>query len=398
MNQSLIVVASVVALWAVLAGRLERWRITAPMIVVLAGVAMGISTKGSLGETLNTEVALKAAEIILAVLLFVDACEVRGGLLGRERSSALRLLLIAMPLSLGLAMVLGRWLFPGLEWAVLLVIACAVVPIDFAPVASIVRDRRLPERVRHLLNVESGYNDGIVSPIFLCALLLAGGRAEAAKTPIEALQAALPASAKAIAVGLVAGGVLALLGNAGERRGLMTDQSKRIAVVAAPILAFALSVGIHGNGFVAAFVCGIVYRSVRVSAELRRELELLDDLGFLLTVVMWFVFGSAAVLALTTDLSWRLVAFGVAVLTVVRIGPVLLAMLGTDFSWRDRLTLGWLGPRGTTSIVFGLLAFNHLNDDPAYTTLSIMVLVVFGSVLFHGVGSALVIGAYRRWR
>ncbi|WP_369027675.1 hypothetical protein [Nocardia farcinica] len=114
MNQVLTVVASVLALWAVVAGRLERWRITAPIIMVVAGAAMGITTKGSLGETLNTEVALKAAEIILAILLFSDAAEVRGGLLGRERWSALRLLFVALPLSIGLAMLLGGWLLPGL--------------------------------------------------------------------------------------------------------------------------------------------------------------------------------------------------------------------------------------------------------------------------------------------
>ncbi|SUE27801.1 CPA1 family Na(+)/H(+) antiporter [Nocardia farcinica] len=343
MNQVLTVVASVLALWAVVAGRLERWRITAPIIMVVAGAAMGITTKGSLGETLNTEVALKAAEIILAILLFSDAAEVRGGLLGRERWSALRLLFVALPLSIGLAMLLGGWLLPGLAWSVLLVIACAVVPIDFAPATAVVRDARFPQRLRTLLNVESGYNDGIVSPIFLGALVLAGGTKHGTSVA-AALQAALPATIKAVLVGLAVGVVLALLTNAGDRQDLMTEQSKRVAVVAAPILAFALSAGMHGNGFVAAFVCGIVYRSMRDEAALRRELELLDDLGFLLTVAMWFVFGSVAVLVVTYDLNWRLIAFGAAVLTVVRVGPVLLSMLGSDFSWRDRLLVGWLGP------------------------------------------------------
>ncbi|MBF6388029.1 cation:proton antiporter [Nocardia farcinica] len=394
MNQVLTVVASVLALWAVVAGRLERWRITAPIIMVVAGAAMGITTKGSLGETLNTEVALKAAEIILAILLFSDAAEVRGGLLGRERWSALRLLFVALPLSIGLAMLLGGWLLPGLAWSVLLVIACAVVPIDFAPATAVVRDARFPQRLRTLLNVESGYNDGIVSPIFLGALVLAGGTKHGTSVA-AALQAALPTTIKAVLVGLAVGVVLALLTNAGDRQDLMTEQSKRVAVVAAPILAFALSAGMHGNGFVAAFVCGIVYRSMRDEAALRRELELLDDLGFLLTVAMWFVFGSVAVLVVTYDLNWRLIAFGAAVLTVVRVGPVLLSMLGSDFSWRDRLLVGWLGPRGTASIVFGLMAFNVLDGRAAETTLSVMVIVVLGSVIFHGAGSAVATGVSR---
>ena len=48
-----------------------------------------------------------------------------------------------------------------------------MVPIDFAPAPSIVRDGRIPGRVRDLLNVEAGYGDGIISPIFVFALVVA---------------------------------------------------------------------------------------------------------------------------------------------------------------------------------------------------------------------------------
>jgi NhaP-type Na+/H+ or K+/H+ antiporter len=383
MTQALISVAFVLVAWALLAVPLDRFRITAPITVVLAGIAIGFTTRNTIAEDLNTEVALHAAEIILALLLFIDASDVRGGLFGSDPRSVLRILFIALPLSLGFAVLLGLWLLPGSNWAVLLVIACVVVPIDFAPAAFIVRDRRIPAPVRNVLNVESGYNDGVVSPILIFALALAA-QSTHANTPMEALSTAVPSALKAILVGSVVGVALAFTTNVAERHNLMTDQSKRIALVAAPVLSYAGAITIGGNGFIAAFVCGFVCNYVREPEPFRRELELLDDIGFLLTVVMWFVFGSAAVFVLYGSFSWRTILYCLLALTIVRIAPVLVAMVRSHFSYRDRLLIAWLGPRGTTSIVFGLLAFNRLNGDAAELALAAMVFVVLGSVVLHG--------------
>lgn len=364
------------------------------MFLVLAGVAVGIFTHDALAESLNTDTAQHVAEIILAVLLFVDATDIRGGLFGREPRAAVRVLFIAMPLSLALSVALGLWLLPSLGWAVLLVIACVVVPTDFAPAASILRDSRIPERVRNVLNVEAGYNDGIVSPVFIFALTLAGDRSHAA-TPMEALGSAFPQAIKAILVGLVVGAALALLVNAAERRGEMTAQSRRLVLVAAPMLAYGLSLAVDGNGFVSAFVCGFAFNLLRRSEALQSELELLDDIGFLLTAGMWFVFGAIAVLAVTFGVPWGTVLFCLLALTLVRLLPVLVAMLGSRFSWSERLLIGWLGPRGTTSIVFGLLAFNVLSGDDERAVLLTTVIAVLGSVVLHGIGAPAAARAYR---
>ncbi|MCW2730299.1 MAG: NhaP-type Na+/H+ and antiporters with a unique C-terminal domain protein [Mycobacterium sp.] len=392
---SVIAVPVVLAAWSLVARRLESWRITAPMVLVLAGIVVGIFTHDALAETLNTDTIQPVAEVILAVLLFIDATDVRGGLFGRDPRSALRVLLIAMPLGLALSVALGLWLLPGLSWAVLLIIACVVVPIDFAPNASILRDERIPERVRNALNVEAGYNDGIVSPVFIFALALAGDHSHA-ETPIDAIGAALPQAIKAILVGLALGAAVALLSNVAERRDLMTGQSKRVILVAIPLLAYTLSIAVHGNGFVSAFVCGIAFMGLRRSQNIRRELDLLDDVGFLLTVVMWFVFGATTVIALSAGVPIGLVVFCVLALTLVRLLPMLLALLGSRFTWPERLLLGWLGPRGTTSIVFGLLAFNVLTDQAETAALLTMVVTVLGSVLLHGIGAPTAARAFNR--
>lgn len=393
MLPSLIALCAVLAGWSLLARRMERWRLTAPMVVILAGIAVGFSTITALPVTLNTEGAEDIAEIILAILLFVDATDVRGGFFGGNPRGAMRVLFIAMPLSLAAAVGCGLWLLPGLPWPVLLVIACVVIPIDFAPAPSILRDRRVPERLRNLLNVEAGYNDGIVSPLFIFALVLAEARSEA-DTPLEALGAAVPQAVKAILIGVAVGAALALAANAADRREWMTHQSVRFVLVAAPLLAFALSLSVGGNGFVASFVCGIAFNNVRHSRDIRRELELLDDIGFLLTVGMWFVFGATAVVALKSGVSIGMVVFCLLALTVVRILPVAASLLGSPMPWRERLLAGSLGPRGTTSIVFGLLAYNVLDGAEEHAVVLAMVVTVLGSVVLHGLGAPAAARAY----
>ncbi|MFJ9690805.1 cation:proton antiporter [Kitasatospora sp. NPDC101183] len=391
----LIVITAVAAAWSLVAGRLERRHVRAPLVLVLAGVVTGLFTHSQIAVALNSEVAQRVAEIILAVLLFVDATELRGGrLFGRFPGAAARVLLVALPLSLGATVLLGGALLPELPVAALLLIACVVIPTDFAPAEILVRDRRIPVRVRSVLNVESGYNDGIVSPLFLFALVLAGSTSEK-RTPAEALATTVPFAVKALVAGALIGALLAWLMNLAQRADWMTAQSGRITVLVVPLLVYTSTTEMHGNGFVASFVAGVAFRYVRQAPQRHgaaehsgSEFQLIEDTSALMTMVMWFFFGNAVVLTFVVGLDWSVLLLCTAALTVLRIGPVLLSLLGSPLSRRERLMIAALGPRGTTSIVFGLLAFNALPDGPAANSaLDSMVLVVLGSILLHGGGS-----------
>nr|WP_042187089.1 cation:proton antiporter [Kibdelosporangium sp. MJ126-NF4]CTQ90978.1 Na+/H+ antiporter [Kibdelosporangium sp. MJ126-NF4] len=402
--------AAVAALARSLAAvRLLRWNLGAPAIMVLAGVLVGLAVEDSVAAALNTTVAQHVAEIILAFLLFVDATEVRGGRLwGNSPGLVTRVLLLAMPVSIAAAMGLGALLIPGLPWSILLIIACVVVPIDFAPSEQVVRDRRLPARVRSVLNVEGGYNDGIVSPVFVFALLIA--TEDDAAAPMDAFTMAVSQAAKSLGAGIVIGGAVAWLMHRCDRNGWMTARSRRIAVLLTPLVAYCAAVAIDGNGFVTAFVSGIAFRYLyrlliarglhrapatqrpHAPTALTQDFGLLEDVTALMTMTMWFVVGLATVVMFTVGVSWQAVVFCAAALTIIRIAPVLAVLTGTSLQWRDRMLVGLLGPRGTTTIVFGLIAYNGLPEGTAAdTVLLTTVLCVLGSVVLHGGGSNLVI-------
>jgi NhaP-type Na+/H+ or K+/H+ antiporter len=379
----------VILLWALVGRRLETLGIPGPLVIVVLGVVAGALFGQDLGSQLNTDISERVVEIILAILLFVDATEVRRGFFGGEARLIARLLAIALPLSLLAAVGAGALLIPGASWPVLLVIACVVIPTDFAAATAILRERRLPGRLRHVVNVESGYNDGIVSPLFLFALAIAGGT-DVSNGVLPAIGAAVWASVVAVVVGTVIGGAAGIAIRHAVKARWVSEQSMRIGVVVIPLLVYVVDLPLSGNGFVAAFVAGIAFRIARAGrrggdeALDHHELTAVEDVGLFTSYGMWFVFGAVTLLAFETGLDWRLVLFSLLALTVLRMLPVYLSLLGSTASWRERTVIGLAGPRGTASIVFGLLAYNALRDDDADTALYVTVIVVLGSIILHG--------------
>lgn len=387
--------------WAVAGDWLGRRRISAPMVMVLGGMMLGLggyamALTGRYDETLDLQILVtvfggptpqRIAELILSVLLFVDSFAIRRGVLGHEPRLASRLLLLALPLSMAMAFALGLVLFGVGSWVIVLLLVCLVVPTDLAPAANIVKDERIPERVRDALNVESGYNDGLIAPVFVFALTLAGATSHAS-TPESALREAVPASLIAVGVGAGVGLVAGWLMRAAVTRQLSSSHAVRFGVVGVPLLTFALAGEAHGNGFVAAFVAGIAFRAARGEVA-HKEVVLAEEVATLASYVMWFILGACSVIVLVALTSWQTWVFGIAALTIVRIVPVLLALLGSSLSTPDRWLVAALGPRGVATIVFAMLAFNDVPDENAQgLILSTMVLTVVGSLLLHGVGAA----------
>lgn len=393
---SVVGLGAALTVWALFARQLERWRVTPAMVLVVVGAVVGVSTHHALAASLDTDVILPIIEVILAILLFGHATHVRGGFFGGQFGPAVRLIVVALPLSLALSVLLGRLLLPGLSWAALLAVACVVVPIDFAPVASFLHDDRIPAGVRNLLNVEEGYSDGVVAPVLVFALAVAGGEHAGAETLMHAVRDAVPHLLSAVVLGLAIGAAAAIAANAVDRRGFMTDLSRRLILLCTPVLAYTLNVASHGNGFVAAFVCGIAFNGLRRYADAARETELLDDVAFLLSAVLWFVFGAVAWYVLEEGVSVGLVVFCVLVVTVVRFVPVVVSLTRSGLRPSGRRLVAVLAPRGAATIVLGLLAFNVLDGAAERTVLLATILVVLGSVLLYGVLGPVLVSRYAK--
>ncbi|MFN8173764.1 MAG: cation:proton antiporter [Solirubrobacteraceae bacterium] len=391
------VIAMLVVLlaWALLSGRLARGSVTAAIAMVAAGIALSVGSNPVFEIDLDTKTVERAVEVALAIVLFVDATEVPKGILGPEPRITVRLLAIALPLSLLLAWLAGFALFPEQDAWVLAVLAVVAVPTDLAPAVAIVRDRRVPSRLRSILNVEAGLNDGVVAPLFL--FCIAGAETPGRGTPVsDALANALPAVLIALGVGAAVGLAGARLLAGSWARGWTEPAALRFGVLALPLLCYTASVSLDGNGFVAAFIAGVFFNS---SAHRLPEdaLHLVEDVGSLLTLAVWFAFGQLVTAALRIGFDWEILLYALLALTVVRIAPVTLALARTGIARRDVLFIGWLGPRGLASIVFGLLAFIDLSHPrEAAIVVQVMVMVVLASVVLHGLSAGALAAAYGR--
>jgi sodium/hydrogen antiporter len=375
--------------WAVVSDRLARWNITGPLVFTVTGFVLGNPDWGPLTVDVEAPSVHLLAELTLALLLFSDAARVNFSTLRRDIRIPLRLLGIGLPLSLLLGSLAAAWLLDDFTWALAGFVGAALAPTDAALSAQVINDERIPMRVRRALNVESGLNDGIVTPIVVFTLAIAAGELGETGDHATAYGALLELAVGALiglAIGLGSAKLIALA----SRRRWVVPGGRRVATLAAALGSFALAVALGGNGFIAAFVAGIAFGAglPRDVADPDEVGELPELLGEVLALGVWFLFGAALVPVAFAHFSASTLIYAVLSLTVIRILPVALAMLRSGMDRATVLFMGWFGPRGLASVVFVLLAVEELGESELVgRAVSVVALTVLLSVVVHGVSA-----------
>ena len=383
------VLMSIVIAWAVLSDRLARWNISGPLVLSVAGFVLANETWGLVPIDIEAPSIQLLTEITLALLLFSDAARVNIASLRRDVQVPARLLGIGLPLTVILGALGAAWLFRDISWALAGFVGAALAPTDAALSAQVIDDKRIPIRVRRALNVESGLNDGIVTPIVVFTLAVAADQLGIAGGEHSALGPLLEL-AVGILVGIAVGLVSAKLIAIGSRRLWVVHGGRRLATLAAALASYALAVTLGGNGFIAAFTAGIAFGaiSLRDGVDVDEAAELPELLGEALALAVWFLFGAALVPIAFEHFSVWTLLYAVLSLTVIRMVPVALALLGTRLDTGTVLFMGWFGPRGLASVVFALLAVEQLGElEVVGQAISVLALTVTLSVVVHGVSA-----------
>ena len=388
------VMAGLVLVYSLLARRLTNANITAPMLSVIAGTAVfSLIEPGINAATLQI-----VAELTLVIALFHAASTVKLGQLRRDPGIVVRLLFIGFPLALAATFLLTRELLPKLGVAGAWLLAAAVTPTDAALGAPTILNPVVPVRVRRGLNVESGLNDGLATPIVLLALSVLAAEEGATEPSILKVGAVPVVMALICAVGV--GLASAWLMDRSRTRSLSRHRGRAIATLVLPLLLFGLAELVGANAFIAAFVGGLLFGAASVTLDEEPEttqfLEVVSDLmGF----VVWFFAGALVLSVFKKGFQWQWLALAVAALTVLRLVPVFSALLGTGYRWPTVTFLGWFGPRGVATIVFGLLSLEELGkNSPVIGTLGgVIICTVLLSVFAHGISAAPLSTRYGQW-
>jgi NhaP-type Na+/H+ or K+/H+ antiporter len=373
--------SALVLIFCILAGLLDRWLVTAPLAFVTIGAAIGFT----LGPV-DTEAVLgirTLAELTLVLILFHDAAQVRPRQIGAEGTLVARLLLVGFPLTILLGYGLARLIFPDLDPMMALLLAAALAPTDAGLGAATVLNPAVPVGVRRLLNVESGLNDGLATPVVLFAIAVVAG--QEGLGPAESLAGAAVELTIGVAVGAAVGAGSGLLLGISRNRGLSTRGSRVLALLMVPFLSYGLALLASGNGFVAAFVSGTALAGVSGWLAEEDPLTLAESVSDLLGAAVWLVFGLAAVPFIWRGISGAEVLFGLLALTVMRMLPVAVSLLGTRLRTPTVAFIGWFGPRGLASVIFALIALESLDvNDDLRTLVACISFTVLVSVIAHG--------------
>ena len=359
------------------------------------GSCLGPDGLGLVDVGLETESVKLLAEITLAFVLFTDASTVDVDGLRRDAGLIGRLLAIGLTLTILAGGLLGTLIFPELPLATALLIGAILAPTDAALGMAVVGNPAVPIRVRRVLNVESGLNDGIATPFVVLFIALA------------------------TAAGGTGGGhlrmrwrdVIAVACRHRRRRHrrlpvegggppeLTSELSRQIAVVALALGSYLVSLALGGNGFIAAFVAGITFGGVTGQRAARRRAVRRGGRHPAVDRGLGGVRGRVRRLApaelrrLPADPVRRRQPHG---------GP---DAAGRDGAHRrparaaTMLFIGWFGPRGLASIVFGILAVDALAPvgGPAALLATTVTWTVLLSVILHGLTAGPLAARYGAW-
>jgi sodium/hydrogen antiporter len=391
---ALATVAFLLLVFAALSHRLRRSYVTLAIFFTSTGLLAGPAL-GLLDLELGSEPIKLLAEATLTLVLFSDASRISIPALRREFSVPARLLGLGLPLTIAAGTVAGVTVLPGVSLAEALILAVMLACTDAALGQAVVTDRRIPSRIRQGLNVESGLNDGLCVPLFFIALAIAE-----ADEGVLSERGALELVAEEIGWGLVGGVAAGALGavalRTARQHGLAEAHWLQILTAATALLAAGIAHGLGGSIFIAAFVGGFVFGAVRrdVGGEVG---YLVDQGGEVLNAVTFLAFGAVILGPALDDLGWEALLYAVLSLTVVRMLPVALAMLGTRARPPTVAFLGWFGPRGLASIVFAVILVEEAALPHQETLLLAVVATVGLSVYAHGLSALPLTEGYVSW-
>jgi sodium/hydrogen antiporter len=382
---SLAVIAAIVLAYIAL----QTWRphaVPPAIAFTAAGFVAGAEGLGWIELSPDAGSLRLLCEATLALVLFSDAARIDLRALRDGFAVPARLLGLGLPLTILAGAVAAAVVLRELTLAEAFVLAIVLAATDAALGQAVVTDERLPASIRQGINVESGLNDGLCVPALLIALAFADAEA-GALSGSAAVEVVVESIGYGVVMGVVAGVAAAMV----HRRAGPSHDDDRAAWLwllspVAAALAFGLAASLDGSGFIAAFVAGMVFGALGGPRRHTDQPLPAQDLGTLLNALTFVAFGAAFMKPLIERATWDVALYALLSLTVVRMVPVAIAMVGTRSRPATIAYLGWFGPRGLASIVFAVIVVES-SVPHASTIVDAAALTVTASIVLHGLSA-----------
>lgn len=382
-SQVLLYISISILFFAFISKRIQSTILTAPIVFVIFGVLFSKQVLGIFDIDAESPIIRTIAEITLILVLFSDASRIDLKILKSDHSIPIRLLAKGLPLTIILGTITAVYIFEYLSFWECAVLAAVLAPTDAALGQAVVSSPKIPVRIRQALNVESGLNDGLVLPVVMLTVFFASVSNEQAASDnwIRFVSFQLFfGPLVGVIVGYFGGIVIYRL----SEKNWITHSFQDISALGLSILAFSLAEVIGGNGFISAFCAGLTLGNT--SRHICTCLyEFAEAEGQLLTLFSFMLFGSVLLIPALTHINYEILIYSILSLTIIRLIPVFISLIGKNLRVSSILFLGWFGPRGLASILFGLLVIDEADLNNGELIFNTMVITVFFSIFAHGI-------------
>ena len=382
---NLVILSGFLLFYSLFAGRFEKRLVNGPLMFMLVGLLLGPAVFDVLKIQMDGAGMRLMAEVTLALVLFTDATKADLRILRSYNWIPIRLLLIGLPLCLLFGWLLGLWLFDGMPWLEAAILATILAPTDAALGKAVTSNPKVPAPVREGLNVESGLNDGICVPVLLLLLELLMPQEQHKGTTAMAVFLFVEEIGIGVLVGVSLALATAALLKLTERFHWNVPMWQQLILPGLAVLCFALAQQLGGSGFIAAFVGGL-FTGHFLGHRKENFLESNESFSEVLSICVWAVFGATAVATAFVQFPWQAWLYAAASLTLLRMLPVWLSLMGTTMPTGSKLFIGWFGPRGLASIVFLLIVMQYQLEQMPMITASVIATVLL-SVVAHGLSA-----------
>jgi len=371
--------------FALISKRIQGSFLTPPILFTLAGLILSHLLMETAGFSYNHGGLHLIAELTLILVLAADSSQVSLDELKKMKTIPARLLLVGLPLIILMGTIFGYLVFPDMGWYQAALIAAILAPTDAALGASVLANKTVPLKIRQGLNVESGLNDGIALPavlFFACFLNMTHQTGEENWLTFLSLQLII-GPLVGIAIGWCGGHLIARA----AKKEWMTPEFQGVAAIALAVIGFAVAEIFHGNGFIAAFMVGLTYGNLHVNYS-KFLYEFTETESQFLSYLTFFLFGALILPEAISNFTIQIFFYAFCSLTIVRMLPVFVSMLGAGLRPVEIAFIGWFGPRGLASLLFALLILEDLNVMQAEFVQTVVAATVFLSVILHGITAA----------
>ncbi len=379
---AVLTIAIALLAYGLVSRRIQGSILTGPMLFAAFGFAVGPDGAGLVPLRVSHEGLHLLAEITLILVLFSDAANLDLRQLRRDHNLPVRMLTIGLPLSIMLGAALALGLLAGFSIWEALLLAAILAPTDAALGQAVITNPVVPVRIRQTLNVESGLNDGIAFPfvlVFATVATMADAGQQASDWILFAIKQMGLGPLAGIAVGFVGAKLVAFC----HRADWMSETAEGIVALALAFAAYQAAELIGGNGFISAFAAGLSFGNT-LGRHCKFLFEFADAEGLFLILLTFMAFGSAMIPMALPDFNLVYLLYAVLTLTVIRMLPVSVALLGTGVSPVTSAFLGWFGPRGLASVLYVLVVLEGAEMPHKHEIFVICTLTIMLSILLHG--------------